>query len=101
MAKNTRDDLFDRLRKGGLRKRVAKDVADGLSSARGGRTAPKAVHGALDQLKELTEEIEDRANGGPARRRAAATKAAATRKRNAARRSSAAKKAARTRAKAR
>jgi hypothetical protein len=99
MAKSARDDLFDRLRMGGLRKKVAKNVADGLHAARGGRTPPKAVTGALDQLKALTAEIEDRAKGGPTRRKAAAKKAAATRKRNAARRSAAAKKAARTRAK--
>jgi hypothetical protein len=100
MASSTRDELFDRLRSGGLRKRVAKTVADGVSTARGGR-APKAVDDVLAQLKALTAEIEDRASGGPAKRRAAAKKAAATRKRNAARRSTAAKKAARTRAKAR
>jgi hypothetical protein len=98
MAKTARDELFDRLRMGGLRKKVAKNVADGLHSGRG-RTS-KSVSSVLDQLKALTAEIEDRANGGPAKRRAAARKAAATRKRNAARRSTAAKKAARTRAKA-
>jgi hypothetical protein len=99
MAKTARDDLFDRLRSGGLRKRVAKNLADGLDSARGSRPS-KSVISALEQLKALTAEIEDRAKGGPARRTAAARKAAATRKRNAARRSTAAKKAARTRAKA-
>jgi hypothetical protein len=100
MAKTARDDLFDRLRAGGLRKRVAKSVADGLHTARGSRPS-KSVSGAVDQLKALTAEIEDRAKGGPGKRRAAAKKAAATRKRNAAKRSTAAKKAARTRAKAR
>jgi hypothetical protein len=100
MAKTARDDLFDRLRTGGLRKRVAKDLADGLHTARGSKPS-KSVNSALEQLKALTAEIEDRAKGGPARRSTAAKKAAATRKRNAAKRSTAAKKAARTRAKAR
>ena len=45
-------------------------------------------------------ELEDRATGGPGKRKAAAQKAAATRKRKAAKRSAAAKKAAKTRAKA-
>jgi hypothetical protein len=100
MAKTARDDLFDRLRMGGLRKKVAKSVADGVHGARNGRARSQAVSSALDQLKSLTAEIEDRASGGPAKRKAAAKKAAATRKRNAAKRSTAAKKAARTRAKA-
>jgi hypothetical protein len=100
MAKTARDDLFDRLRTGGLRKKVAKSVADGLHTGRGGRATPKAVNTAVDQLKALTAEIEDRASGGPAKRKAAARKAAATRKRNAAKRSNAAKKGARTRARA-
>jgi hypothetical protein len=100
MAKTARDDLFDRLRSGGLRKRVAKNLADGLNTARGSKPS-KSVDTALEQLKALTAEIEDRANGGPSNRSAAAKKAAATRKRNADRRSTAAKKAARTRAKSR
>jgi hypothetical protein len=100
MAKTARDQLFDRLRTGGLRKRVAKNLADGLHNARGSRPS-KSVSSVIDQLKALTAEIEDRAKGGPVRRSTAAKKAAATRKRNAAKRSTAAKKAARTRAKAR
>jgi hypothetical protein len=100
MAKSARDDLIDRLRVGGLRKKVAKNVADGIHSARGSRPS-KSVSSVVDELKALTAEIEDRAKGGPARRKSAAKKAAATRKRNAAKRSAAAKKAARTRAKAR
>jgi hypothetical protein len=100
VAKTARDDLFERLRSGGLRKRVAKNVADGLHTARGSKPS-RTVASAIDELKALTAEIEDRAKGGPARRSAAAKKAAATRKRNATKRSTAAKKAARTRAKAR
>lgn len=96
MAKSARDELFDRLRAGGLRKSVAKRVADGLDGARG--KAPQSVMSAIEDLKALTAELEDRAKGGPAKRKAAARKGAATRKRQAEQRSAAARKAARTRA---
>src|SRR4051794_39648288 len=99
MAKTARDDLVDRLRMGGLRKKDAKNVADGIHTARGSRPS-KSVSSVVDQLKALTAEIEDRASGGPAKRKAAARKAAATRKRNAVKRNAAAKKGAKTRAKA-
>src|SRR5690349_9732840 len=99
--KSARDDLIDRLRATGLRRKVAESVADGLSRVRPGRKPPKSVRGVLDNLRSLTAELEDRAKGGPSRRSAAAKKAAATRKRNAAKRSQTAKKAARTRTKAR
>lgn len=99
--KSSRDELAERLHLGGLRKGVAKTVADAATTARGGRKPPKAVRGVLDNLKSLTSEVEDRVSGGPAKRKATAKKAAATRKRAAAKRSAAAKKGARTRAKAR
>jgi hypothetical protein len=99
MARKSRqEELFDRLRAGGLRKRVARSLAEATAKANG-RT-PKAVRGVADDLKSLARELEDRATGGPAKRKAAAKKAAATRKRKAAKRSAAAKKAAKTRAKA-
>lgn len=94
-------DFIDRLRSSGLRKKIARQLADATSSARGRSKPPKAVRGVLDDLKALTSEIEDRVTGGPAKRKATAKKAAATRKRNAVKRSAAAKKAARTRARAR
>jgi hypothetical protein len=101
MAKTRLDqDLFDRLRAGGLRKRVAGNVAEAFAGARRGQ-APKQVNKVVEDLKALAAELEDRAKGGPGKREAAAKKAAATRRRNATRRSEAAKKAARTRAKAR
>jgi hypothetical protein len=91
------EDLFQRLRPNGLRKRTAKLI----SAATGRRHKPaKTVHRALTDLRTLVSEAEDRIAGGPAKRKAAAHKAANTRKRNAQRRSTAAKKAARTRAKA-
>ena len=46
----------------------------------------------------MVGELEDRAKGGPGKRKATAKKAAATRKRNEKKRSNAAKKAARIRA---
>jgi hypothetical protein len=102
MAKNPRDDLFERLRVGGLRKKVARQVADGLDGVRDGSQTPKEVQGVIDELKAVTAEIEDRAKGGPARRRSqGAQKAAETRRRAASQRSAAARKAARTRAKTR
>ena len=85
MARNKAgDDLFNRLRAGGLRKRVASTVADAVGTTRRGKP-PKQVDRVVSELKALAAEIEDRAKGGPARREAAAKKAAATRKRNAAR----------------
>jgi len=98
MARKRDEDLFRRLRANGLRKRVANVIAE---STDGRRRPAKAVKSVLDDLKDLVNEVEDRASGGPAKRKAAAKKAAATRARNARARSTAAKKAARTRAKAR
>jgi hypothetical protein len=98
MANTTDNELFTRLRSTGLRKRVARDLSDALSKGSG--QASKTAHGTIDDLRRLVDELEDRARGGPAKRRTAAKKAAATRKRKATARSTAAKKAARTRAKA-
>jgi hypothetical protein len=99
MAKAKRDEqLFQRLRAHGLRKRAAKIVADNTN--RRGKPA-KAVNQVLSDLNKLVREAEDRVTGGPAKRQAAAKKAVKTRRANAQTRSNAAKKAARTRAKAR
>ena len=99
MARKSRqDELFDKLRASGLRKRVAKSVAE--ATGRANRNTPQGVKKVANDLRALASEIEDRATGGPAKRKAAAKKAANTRKRNASKRSAAAKKAARTRAKA-
>jgi hypothetical protein len=100
MAKSRIDtELFDRLRAGGLRKRVASSVAEAVGTTRRGKP-PKQVDRVVKELKSLAAEIEDRAKGGPAKRETAAKKAAATRRRNANKRSTAAKKGARTRARA-
>ncbi len=100
MAKSQTDVLFERLRANGLRKRVARDLSSALSKGSGTR-AGKAANGTITELRKLVAELEDRAKGGPEKRKAAAKKAAATRKREANKRSAAAKKAARTRAKSR
>jgi hypothetical protein len=86
------------LRARGLRKRVARSLAE--ATARTNRRTPKGVKRVTSDLRALVSEIEDRATGGPAKRKAAAKKAAATRKRKANQRSASAKKAAKTRAKA-
>jgi uncharacterized sporulation protein YeaH/YhbH (DUF444 family) len=100
MARKSRqDELFEMLRARGLRKRVARSLAD--ATGRANRGTPKGVKKVVSDLRALASEIEDRATGGPAKRKAAAKKAAATRQRKAKQRSAAAKKAAKTRAKAR
>jgi uncharacterized sporulation protein YeaH/YhbH (DUF444 family) len=96
--KSRQDELFEMLRARGLRKRVARSIAE--ATARTNRNTPKGVKRVTSDLRALVGEIEDRATGGPAKRKAAAKKAAATRKRKANQRSAAAKKAAKTRAKA-
>ena len=98
MAKRaSTEDLFDQLRKSGLRKKTARLIAENTD----GRKQPaKAVRSVIDDLRDVAGDIEDRAKGGPAKRKAAAKKAAQTRKRKERQRSQAAKKAARTRARA-
>ena len=99
MARKSRqEELFEMLRARGLRKRVARTLADATSRAN--RNTPKGLRKMASDLRALASDIEDRATGGPGKRKAAAKKAAATRKANAKKRSTAAKKAARTRAKA-
>ncbi len=94
----TRDKgLYDKLRASGLRKKAAATIADAAGT--GGNTGKKALQGAVSDLRGVVSELEDRAKGGPAKRKATAKKAANTRKANANKRSNSAKKAARTRAK--
>jgi hypothetical protein len=99
MAKKQRkkDDLFDLARAGGLRKRVAKTISEAGGST--GKKSRKSAEKAVTNLRSMLDELEDRATGGPRKRREAALKAARTRRRKAAARSNAAKKGARTRAK--
>jgi hypothetical protein len=89
--------LYDKLRASGLRKQAAKKISDAAGG--GGNKGRKALQSVASDLRGVAAELEDRAKGGPGKRKAAAKKAAATRKRNARKRSNAAKKGARTRAK--
>jgi hypothetical protein len=90
-------DLFDKLRASGLRKSAANNLSKAFGRA--DKSPPsKGAKKAINELRSIVEDLEDRARGGPAKRQAAAKKAAATRKRQATQRSNAAKKAARTRA---
>jgi hypothetical protein len=95
VTKSRTDDLFERLHAQGLRRRTAKLISQTTDRR---RQPAKSAQRALEDLKKLVAETEDRLTGGPAKRKAAAKKAANARKRNAQRRSAAAKKAARTRA---
>ena len=100
MAKRKQDDdLFDRLRESGVRKRVARTATSAVAAAPGGKKASKQVSSIAKDLRKVAGDLEDRARRGPAKRKASAKKGVATRKRNAAKRTAAAKKGARTRAK--
>ena len=96
MAKQDKN-LYDRLRASGLRKQTARKISEAAGT--GGNKGKKALSNAVSDLRGVVGELEDRAKGGPAKRKATAKKAANTRKRNAKKRSNAAKKGARTRAK--
>jgi hypothetical protein len=98
MAKKRDKDLFDILRKSGVRKKVAKAASESAATAKNGKPG-EAVTQTVQSLKKAASDLEQhvhRSSGSDA-----AKKAARTRKRNAAKRSEAAKKGARTRAAAR
>jgi hypothetical protein len=97
MAKNKQaDDLFDHLRARGVRKKVAKAIADG-SSSKNGKRAEALARSALADLRSASDAIRDRVLNRDSKRSETAKKAARARKRNAAKRSASAKKAAATR----
>ena len=98
MAKKRDNDLFDSLRKSGVRKKVAKAASESVATAKNGQP-PKAVTETVESLKRAASDLERHVHGSSSSD--AANKAARTRKRNATRRSEAAKKGARTRAAAR
>jgi hypothetical protein len=99
--KKGNDDLFDVLRARGLRKSVAKTIAEAQNGSKsGGRKAEGLARDALADLRAAGDAIRSRLiDDSGSKRSAAGKKAAATRKRNATKRSTAAKKAAQTRAK--
>jgi hypothetical protein len=95
MAKN--DDLFTTLRQRGLRKSVARAIADAEGAGKKGAGKAEAVaRDALKNLDEAGDAIRARVLDG-GKRSQAGKKAAATRKREAAKRSEAAKRGAATR----
>jgi hypothetical protein len=91
MAKS--NDLFKTLRKRGLRKSVARAVADAEG---GGKKSSAIARDVLADLDKAGDAIRTRITNRDGRQRAG-KKAAATRKRNAAKRSEAAKRSAKTR----
>ena len=95
MAKN--DDLFTTLRKQGLRKSVAKAIADAEGAGKkGGGKAEALARDAIKDLNKAGDAMRVRVLDG-GKRSTAGKKAASTRKRNAAKRSAAAKRGAATR----
>jgi hypothetical protein len=97
MATKIDKELFDRMRKLGVRKTRAAKVAEAVRNSP--KAAPKAARKTMADLQGAVGEIQDRINGGPEKRRAAAKKAAKTRKAKAKARSDRAKKAAKKRQK--
>ena len=96
MAKTKSDkELYGRLRDTGIRKRVAKRVAEALPAK--GQKKPARAHRLADELSAAADTIRERAGGGSQKRSKTAKKAARTRKAKAAKRSSSAKRAARAR----
>jgi hypothetical protein len=100
MARNRNTDFVSFLRSQGLRKRVAKALADLESGGRDARgNAEKMGRRVINDLRSAADTIEKRLDlGGAGTRSRAGKKAAATRKRAATKRSASAKKAAATRA---
>src|SRR5882672_8827715 len=103
MARKKNTDLFSSLRSQGLRKGVAKALADLEKTGRkSGSKAEGIARQAITDLRSAADTIEKRLNiGGAGTRSTAAKKAATTRKRAVAKRSTAAKKGAAKRSTAR
>jgi hypothetical protein len=95
--------LYDRVRGHGVRKRVARLIAESAPKAKQKQSgkAPELLRKTAKDLRAVAETLEERANGDPGKRQAGARKAASTRKANAEKRSRAAKRGANTRAKGR
>ena len=83
-------DLYKRLRRRGVRKKVARNVATEV----GNGSSPAAVRDAANDLSTAADEIHAGLGDDAAKRRLAGQKAARTRKRKSAKRSRAAKQAA-------
>ncbi len=97
MAKRDKE-LLKTLRAGGMRKKVARVLAESTGRSKRGKQ-PSVVTSTIENFRKAADELEGRVRRS--QRSEAGKKAARTRKREAAKRSAAAQKAARTRAKAR
>ncbi len=89
--------LYDRLRAGGVRKKVASRVSEALPSK--GAKKPTQASRAADELSSAADSIRKRVGGGSRKRSAAAKKGARTRKANATKRSRSARQGAKKRTK--
>lgn len=100
MAKRGKADekLYSRMRDGGIRKKVARQLAELPGHVSGKGRAPKPVREAVDRLEAAVADV--RGHTSRSDRKASARKAAWTRKANAKKRSASARKGARKRAKA-
>lgn len=100
MAKKPDDDLFRSLRARGLRRKVAKSLANlEGNSRRAGSKGQKRASQAVEDLSSAVDDIRKRVLRTDRTRSKAAAKAAQTRARKTAKRSVSAKKAAQTKAK--
>jgi hypothetical protein len=97
MAKKAERKLYDKLRAGGVRKKSAKVAAETASRLDGKGRVPKALKGAIGDLRGALDQLEGQVEAHE--RKAAGRKAARTRRRKSQQRSDAARKAARKRAK--
>jgi hypothetical protein len=97
MAKPTGSKkLYKRMRASGVRKRVARTLAELPKLGADGKRAPKPSRQAVKRLTDVVAELERHAKRGD--RAASGRKAARTRAKKASRRSNAARKAAKARA---
>jgi hypothetical protein len=97
MGKAKRNEkLYERMRVSGVRKRVARELAQLPRMGSDGKRVPKGVRQTFERLQAVVSELEGHA--GRSDRKASARKAARTRRSNAKRRSSSARKGSRTRA---
>ena len=99
MAKTKLDKkLYGRMRDSGVRKKVARRLAELPAHVRGGKQASKPMRETLDRLEATVSELREHVGRGD--RKASARKAARTRAAKAKKRSASTRKGARRRAKA-
>lgn len=62
MAKKRDNELFDSLRKSGMRKKVAKATSESAAATKNGKP-PKAVTQTVEKLKQAASDLERQATG--------------------------------------